>query len=80
MGDLLILVGVGFVLLCICEGVVRIIKASNGGGGKEVKALKAQVNDVEDELMDARKRIEVLESIVTDDRHQLSKRIDELGT
>lgn len=81
MGDLLVFVGIGFVLWCLGEGIVRIIRASSGGStGKEVKDLQVQLADLEDELLDARKRIEVLESIVTDERHQLSKRIDELGS
>lgn len=80
MDKLLLLLGVGFILWCIGEGIVRIIRASRGSvsGGKEAK-LKGLLADIEEDLIDARKRIEVLESIVTDGRRDLRKQIDDLA-
>ena len=81
MDKLLLLLGIGFLLWCLGDGIVRIIRAANGGGSnKHVKELRAQIEDLEEDLVEARQRIEVLESIVTDGRHELRKKIDELGS
>lgn len=83
MGELIaILLGTGFIVWCIGEGIVRIIKVSKGGSGahgKKMSELEADFADLEEELMDARKRIEVLEAIVTDGRQDLRRQIDELA-
>ena len=69
-------------LSVIINGVVKIIKASGSGGSKAVKAkldsLGDSVTSIEQDLEDARERIEVLEKIVTDDKHNLSREIDDL--
>ena len=76
-------IGVVVVLSIISDGVVKIIKASQGGSSK---GLKQKVDDVEEdlaqvelELDDAKRRIEVLEKIVTDDKGNLSRQIDDLA-
>lgn len=79
MDKLYILLGVAFLLWAIFNGVTRIIRAARGNrANPEIPAMRDQLDDLEDDLAEARKRIEVLESIVTDDGHQLRKKIDEL--
>lgn len=79
MDEVLLMLGAGFMLWCLAEGIVRIIKASRTSDPEGSSSdLRGQIEDLEEELLDARKRIEVLESIVTDDRHTLRKQIDEL--
>ena len=83
MDSLLILLGVGFMFWCLGEGIVRIIKAAKGNAGgsitRKVSELETDVASIEQDLEDARKRIEVLETIVTDDRHDLRRQIDDLA-
>jgi hypothetical protein len=86
MDKVLLALGIGFVFWCIGDAIVRIIRAGKGsgagGGGKgltaKVKDLESDLAEVEQDLDDARARIEVLEKIVTDDRHDLRKQIDGL--
>lgn len=79
MDKLYILLGVGFILWAIFGGVTRIIRAARGSRtNPAVTEMREQLDDLEDVMLETRKRIEVLESIVTDDRHQLRKKIDEL--
>lgn len=78
MGEVIIyMLGAGFILWCIGDGVVRIIRAANDGG-KQHKRTQANLADLEEDLADARKRIEVLEAIVTDGRLDLRRQIDDL--
>ena len=60
--------------------VLEIIKAS-GPGGKfkpRIEGLEEQVHDLESDLLDARHRVEVLEKIVTSQKYDLGREIDEL--
>ena len=60
--------------------VLEIIKAS-GSGGKfkpRIEGLEAQVHDLESDLLDARHRVEVLEKIVTSQKYDLGREIDDL--
>lgn len=81
MDKILIALGVGFVFWCIGDAVVRIVRASKGGGSKvntRLEDLESDLAAVEQELEEARERIVVLEKIVTDDRGDLRKQIDGL--
>lgn len=80
MDKLFVFLGVGFMLWCIAEGIVRIIKASKTGGGRKVADLEADLAAIEEELADARQRIEVLEAIATDSRQDLKRQIDQLSS
>jgi 5-bromo-4-chloroindolyl phosphate hydrolysis protein len=71
-------------LSIIGDFVVKIVKASNSKQGSKVavetmKDLEAELAVMEQDLEDARARIEVLEKIVTDDRYQLNKDINDLA-
>jgi 5-bromo-4-chloroindolyl phosphate hydrolysis protein len=76
---------IGIIAVCsiITNGVVRIIKASKSGGGKDATKkfgdLEADLAAFEQDLEDARQRIEVLEKIVTDEKYDLGKKIDDLA-
>ena len=67
----------------VIDGVVKIIKASKGSRSKELQNAVDEIEDdlakVEQDLEDARNRIEVLEKIVTDDKRNLSREIDDLA-
>lgn len=81
---ILILLGVGFILYCIGDAVVRIIRASKNPSSSKrlndrIEELESDLADVEQDLEHARKRIEVLEAIVTDGREDLRRRIDDLA-
>lgn len=77
MDKVLLALGIGFVFWCIGDAIVRIIRAGKGGtGGTQ---LKDRIDDLEADLDDACKRIEVLEKIVTDGREDLRREIDGLG-
>ncbi len=70
------------VMWVIGDSIVRIIRASKSPGGKvkeRIDELESDLADMEQDLMDARKRIEVLEKIVTDGREDLRRQIDDLG-
>ena len=60
--------------------VVDIFKASNSGGKFKlrIEGLEEQVHDLESDLLDARHRVEVLEKIVTSQKYDLGREIDEL--
>ena len=78
-----IMVGVIVVTSILADMVVKIVKSSKSGGGKDVQKriddLEADLGTMEQELSDARERIVVLEKIVTDDKHNLSRQIDDLA-
>ena len=62
------------------DTVLEIIKAS-GSGGKfkpRIEGLEEQVHALESDLLDARHRVEVLEKIVTSQKYDLGREIDEL--
>ncbi|MBQ75631.1 MAG: hypothetical protein CMQ20_11515 [Gammaproteobacteria bacterium] len=75
-----------FALVATCaiitDGVVKIIKASKSGNSKEgaqkIEELEADFESLEADLDDAKNRIEVLEKIVTEEKYNLGKKIDEL--
>lgn len=66
----------------IIAGVVSDWIKQNGGGKfkDRVGDLEDQVTDLEADLENARKRIEVLEKIVTDGKYDLKKQIDDLAS
>ena len=77
-----IFLGIVIVVGIISDTVVKIIKAAKSGGGKfgvRVEDLEEVVNDLEQDLGDARQRIEVLEKIVTDQKYDLGREIDGLN-
>jgi 5-bromo-4-chloroindolyl phosphate hydrolysis protein len=78
-----VIVGIITVFAIITDGVVKIIKASKSGGGKDANKkfgdLEADLATFEQDLDDARQRIEVLEKIVTDEKYDLGKKIDDLA-
>ncbi|MCB1646019.1 MAG: hypothetical protein KDI36_11230 [Pseudomonadales bacterium] len=67
----------------VTNGVVQIIKAAKQGGSKSLvarlEALEEDLADHEQELLETRKRVEVLEAIVTDEKSQLKQEIDRLA-
>jgi len=76
---------IGIIVVCaiVTDGVVKIIKASKSTGGKDANKkfadLEADLANFEQDLDDARQRIEVLEKIVTDEKYDLGKKIDDLA-
>jgi hypothetical protein len=83
MDKVLMALAIGAIFWCIGDAIVRIIRASRTGGGKQtlkrIDELEADLAEVEQDLEDAMKRIEVLEQIVTDDKQDLKRQIDDLG-
>lgn len=79
---------VAIVMIATCgiitNGVVKIVRAakSSGGqaGGQKISDVEADLESLEADLEDARQRIEVLEKIVTDEKYDLGKKIDELAS
>ena len=66
----------------ITNGVVKIIKAaksSGKAGNQKLVDLEADLESLQADLDDARQRIEVLEKIVTDEKYDLGKKIDDLA-
>lgn len=78
-----IIIGCIAITSIIVNGVVKIIGVSKSGGGKDVNKkfddLEADFSTLEQDLEDALQRIEVLEKIVTDEKYDLGKRIDDLA-
>lgn len=76
-----ITLGIVIAVAIVTDGVVRIIKAAKAPGGKfreRIDDMDEVIHDLEQELGDARQRIEVLEKIVTDQRFDLDREIDGL--
>lgn len=75
-------IGLIAVVAIIGRTIVAIIKASNSGGKFKpwMTDLEEQVHDLESDLQDARQRIEVLEKIVTDQKYDLGREIDDLAS
>ena len=68
------------VVAIVGNTVLEIIKAS-GSGSKfkpRIEGLEEQVHDLESDLLDAQHRVEVLEKIVTSQKYDLGREIDEL--
>lgn len=79
---LIIVLGAGLVLWAIGDAIVRIIRASkapNTRVTKRIEELESDIADLEHDLEESRKRIEVLEKIVTDGRDDLRRQIDDLA-
>jgi|AntAceMinimDraft_12_1070368.scaffolds.fasta_scaffold68008_2 predicted nucleic acid-binding Zn-ribbon protein len=84
MNNAWIMVFVAGIIWALADGIVKIIRASKqSGGGKRMTArfddLESDMASLEQELRDARQRIEVLEKIVTDGKYQLHQDIDNLS-
>ena len=79
-----IFVGLIVFTAIIADTVVKIIKAAKSGSPKEMKdrifELEEDLALFEQELEDSKRRIEVLEEIVTDDKQNLSRKIDDLAS
>lgn len=77
-----IMIGTVAIMAVIIEGVVRIIREAKSGGGRKSQAkmseLEQKLVDLQDDLLDARERIVVLEKIVTDGKYDLGRQIDDL--
>ena len=61
---------------------MKIIKAAKSGGkvgNQKLVDLEADLESIEADLDDARQRIVVLEKIVTDEKYDLGKKIDDLA-
>jgi hypothetical protein len=79
-----IIVFVAGIIWTIADGIVRIIRASKqSGGGKKFTVrfddMESDLATLEQDLLGARQRIEVLEKIVTDGKYQLHRDIDDLA-
>ena len=71
------------VVSIISDAIVKINKASKSGGGKfaeRVQDLEAEVVDLRADIDEYRQRIEVLEKIVTDQKYDLGRQIDDLAS
>ena len=76
-----LVVGCVIVVAVIGDTIVKIIKASKSGSKHQgrIDDLEEQLQDVEADLQDARARIEVLKKIVTDEKYDLKREIDDLA-
>ena len=61
--------------------IVKLVQTSRSGSRFDTRVadLEQQVDDLAGDLKDARQRIEVLEKIVTDQRYDLGRQIDDLA-
>jgi len=78
-------IAIGAIVICsiITRGVVNIIRASKSGAGKlgpKIEDLEEELHDLKQDMAEARKRIEVLEKIVTDQKFDLGRQIDDLAS
>lgn len=73
---------IGAIAICgIIGGVISdIVKSGRTKVGDRMRDLEDQVQDLEADLLDAKKRIEVLEKIVTDSKYDLGRQIDDLAS
>lgn len=71
------------IISIISNMVVQIVKMNKVGGSKganeRMDGLEEDIAQLEADLQDARERIVVLEKIVTDDKQNLSRQIDDLA-
>ena len=82
MGNIFWIV-IGCIAICsiVTNGVVKIINASKSKkGSKVIVDLEADLAVLEQDVEEQRKRIEVLEKIVTDEKYDLGKKIDGLAS
>jgi 5-bromo-4-chloroindolyl phosphate hydrolysis protein len=77
-------IAIAAIAICaiVTDGVVKIIRAAKSGraGSQKFTDMETDLDSLEAELNDARQRIEVLEKIVTDEKYDLGKKIDDLST
>lgn len=81
--SLWIMIMVIVVTAIVCDSVVKIVRTAKSGGGKaneRIEDLEEEVHFLKGELDDARGRIEVLEKIVTDQKFDLGRQIDDLAS
>ncbi|MBT4160866.1 MAG: hypothetical protein HOC70_06860 [Gammaproteobacteria bacterium] len=67
----------------VTNGIVQIVRVARSGGGKladRAADLDEQMHDLRAEIEEARQRIEVLEKIVTDQKFDLGRQIDDLAS
>ncbi len=66
----------------ISDAIVKINKTSKSGGkyAERVQDLEAEVVDLRTDVDEYRQRIEVLEKIVTDQKYDLGRQIDDLAS
>ncbi|MBL6691487.1 MAG: hypothetical protein ISP91_13955 [Pseudomonadales bacterium] len=76
-----IVIGIIVVAAIIGDTIVKIVKASKSGSKHQARIdeLEEHVQDVRADLQDARARIEVLEKIVTDEKYDLRREINNLA-
>lgn len=76
-----LVIGVVIVVAILADMVVKIVKTAKSGAKSQgrVDDLEEQLHDMEADLQDARNRIEVLEKIVTDDKYDLKREINDLA-
>ena len=78
-----IFLGVVCVVAILADSIVKIIRAAKTSGGKvadRISDLEDDLHGLEQDLAEARKRIEVLEKIVTDQSYDLGREIDDLAS
>jgi hypothetical protein len=79
MGSALwVMIGMVAIVSIISNMIVKLNKS--GGSKAHLVELEDQVHDLEGDLLDARNRIEVLETIVTDQKFDLGREIDDLAS
>lgn len=83
MNNALVILAACLLIYCLAEGIARIVRVARSGGGsaerQRIEDLEADVESLEQDLEDAKKRIAVLEKIVTDEKYNLNKEIDDLA-
>jgi len=76
-------IAIGAIAVCAIIGdtIVKILKQSRGNHRLDTRLaeLELVVEHLDADLNGARKRIEVLEKIVTDQKYDLSRRIEDLA-
>lgn len=86
MNSAIWIMAAALLVYCIFEGIVSIIKATRTAGSgpqalvQRVEDLEKDVDSLEAELDQSRKRIEVLEKIVTDEKYNLQKEFEDLAS
>jgi len=77
------ILGVCMILFVIIQGIVQIIKVSKSTGSRAAKQtirdLETDRAKVEEDMEELRQRIIVLEKIITDDKYNLHREIDDLA-
>lgn len=85
MNSAIWIMAAALLVYCIFEGIVRIIKVTRSTGSgpqalqQRVDELESDVESLEQDLDESRRRIEVLEKIVTDEKYDLRKEFEDLA-